>query len=349
MNIDNELISVCIPTYNVENYIVQCIDSILAQTYPNLEIIICDDASTDNTLKILYNKYNHLNNVTILRNPTNQGVAYTRNKILSHSNGAYIALMDSDDICMPNRLRIQFDALNTGEFDFCTTDAYLINMDNSKIIGYWKTPTSVEVLKDLLCVKIPFPQPSVMVRRTFFEKYSYDEKEMSEDYKLWTEAVSDIKFISISKPLLKVRINPTSVSKLKTEPLFESAHKIRVQWIIKNYFNLTNIQINALQASFSHNNSRNYDSLKCTKEILYKIYLKNKRLEVSEQFQDQIFWLCLKHAHLSYKVPFLFFSSFLTFKNNIKIKKIIIISLLSIFKIKYESNTYKKIKKILRK
>lgn len=92
----NELISVIVPVYNVEKYLKKCIDSIICQTYENIEIILIDDGSTDSSSKIC-DKYLLKDSRIKVIHQKNQGIAIVRNKGLAQSNGKYIFWVDSDD------------------------------------------------------------------------------------------------------------------------------------------------------------------------------------------------------------------------------------------------------------
>lgn len=88
------LVSIIVPTYNVEKYIEECMESLLAQTYENSEIIVLDDASTDNTVKLL-EKYTH--KINLIKNKENKGQGRRRNQGIKHAKGKYIYFMDADD------------------------------------------------------------------------------------------------------------------------------------------------------------------------------------------------------------------------------------------------------------
>ena len=102
------LVSVVIPVYNGERFISQAIDSVLCQTYKNIEIIVVDDGSTDNTLQIL-ETYKHLDNVTAIFHEgcVNKGVSSSRQLGVKSATGEYIAFLDADDIFMPRKTEIQ--------------------------------------------------------------------------------------------------------------------------------------------------------------------------------------------------------------------------------------------------
>lgn len=97
-------ISVIVPVYNVEKYIIQCVDSILRQTFKNMEIILIDDSSNDRSFDIIQEKYGKLPNVYIRKNPSNIGVSKTRNLGMNLARGKYVYFMDSDDLLLSNGL-----------------------------------------------------------------------------------------------------------------------------------------------------------------------------------------------------------------------------------------------------
>ena len=109
----NELITVIVPTYNVEQYIDQCLTSILEQTYKNLEIIVIDDCSNDNTYEKITKFQNIDSRIKIFRNPVNKGVSYSRNIGLDNMNGAYVCFVDSDDIIDKHQIEYLHRSIKT--------------------------------------------------------------------------------------------------------------------------------------------------------------------------------------------------------------------------------------------
>ena len=95
-NNDEDLISIIVPVYNVEKYLEQCLESLLNQTYKNIEIIVVNDGSTDQSLDIL-KKYSFKDNRIKLYSQKNQGISAARNTALEHINGKYVMFVDSDD------------------------------------------------------------------------------------------------------------------------------------------------------------------------------------------------------------------------------------------------------------
>ena len=109
---DKGLISVVIPVYNREKYIKECIDSVLNQTYQNFEIIIVDDGSTDKTVEIIESINDE--RIKLFKN-NHLGVSEATNFAFKQINGEYIALLDSDDTMISDRLEYQFNYMENNQ------------------------------------------------------------------------------------------------------------------------------------------------------------------------------------------------------------------------------------------
>ena len=112
------LISVIIPVYNVENFLYVCLNSVLKQTYQDFEIICIDDASTDSSLEILEYFAQKDSRVKILKNDSNKGPGYSRNKGLGIAKGKYISFLDGDDWFSPNTFEISIKKIKQDNLDF---------------------------------------------------------------------------------------------------------------------------------------------------------------------------------------------------------------------------------------
>lgn len=127
-----ELISVIIPIYNVEKYLKTCIESVIQQTYKNLEIILVNDGSTDNCLNIC-NKYKAKDSRIKVINKKNGGLADARNVGLENSTGIYIAFVDSDDFIEKDMYEMLYKELEDNRADIAGCDYYIYHtLKNSK-------------------------------------------------------------------------------------------------------------------------------------------------------------------------------------------------------------------------
>lgn len=125
------LISIAMATYNGEKYLKEQLDSIYAQTYKNVEVIVTDDGSTDYTIKIL-EQYAHSHGLRYFVNKTNLGFVKNFEKAVSLCRGEYIALSDQDDVWLPEKLSTLLQTIDNKSLAF--SDATLIN-ENKKIIA----------------------------------------------------------------------------------------------------------------------------------------------------------------------------------------------------------------------
>ena len=121
---NNPAISVVVPMYNVERYIKICINSILAQTFTDFEIVIVDDASPDNSYNICHELYGNNEKVRIVRHEKNQGLEPARNTGIKNSRGKYICFVDSDDAILPNALEILYNVAEKTDANVVHTSGY---------------------------------------------------------------------------------------------------------------------------------------------------------------------------------------------------------------------------------
>lgn len=199
--------------YNCEKYLPESIESILNQSFKDLELIIIDDCSTDNSLKIIKNYGEKDKRIKIIKNKHNSGASQSRNNGLTLAEGEYIAILDSDDIALIDRLKIQYDFLtNNKSFFLVGGQAYNID-ENSRIISKTHMETSREGIEKKLPYQNCFYHSSIMFRN---EKIMYRPNFMKiEDYDFFLRLLSlGKKMINLNKILLKYRIRKNSLSHL---------------------------------------------------------------------------------------------------------------------------------------
>ena len=130
-------IDIIIPVYNSQKFIKKAIDSVLKQSFKNWRLIIVDDASTDDTLKILEKirgKLEFKRKIIILKNNINMGQAFSRNRGLKHSSSKFITFLDSDDFWDKNKLKKQLKFMVNNNYDFTYTDYKIIKNNQIKKI-----------------------------------------------------------------------------------------------------------------------------------------------------------------------------------------------------------------------
>ena len=125
------LISIIVPVYNVENYLARCIESLVAQTYPNLEILLINDGSTDGSWKICQEYGNTHTNIKIF-SKNNGGLSSTRNFGLNKATGEYIGFIDSDDWTEPDMFEYLYSLIADYKAEAVQVEYELAYEDNHK-------------------------------------------------------------------------------------------------------------------------------------------------------------------------------------------------------------------------
>lgn len=198
-------------TYNAEKYIHSCLESLLSQTYENFEILIVDDNSQDQTVKLINTLAEKDFRIKLLQiNSINQGLTKNLNSLLKFAKGNFISRMDADDICESNRLEEQVKFLEKNKkISVVGSIAYQINDEGNKKAEYRKVPLNHEDIAKTILTVNPIIHPSVMFRKEDILKIGgYNENyRTAQDYELWFRCIANgLKLANINKPLLQYRV-----------------------------------------------------------------------------------------------------------------------------------------------
>ena len=191
-------ISVIIPTYNRAHILPRALDSVLAQTQLPIEIIVVNDGSTDGTKSVLSN-YPGLK----IMDQQHSGVSAARNIGLEHTNGEWIAFLDSDDEWLPEKLEQQWAAICNDDKLICHTEEIWIR--NGKRVNPMKKHQKYGEYIYEKCLPLCVISPSsVMIHQSVFNDIGvFDESlEVCEDYDLWLRICSKYSTLFISEPLI---------------------------------------------------------------------------------------------------------------------------------------------------
>ena len=121
------LVSIIMPCYNAERYIAQSIESVLAQTYQNWELLITDDCSTDKSVEIISKYSKNDDRISVIVPDEHQGIARTRNMSISRARGRFVAFLDSDDIWYPEKLEKQVNYMLENDLAFTYSSYEIID------------------------------------------------------------------------------------------------------------------------------------------------------------------------------------------------------------------------------
>jgi glycosyltransferase involved in cell wall biosynthesis len=230
-NIKDKKISVIMSVYNGMPYLKEAVKSILSQSYRTFEFIIVDDASTDGSWDYLKNIKDE--RLTLIKNKKNRGLSASLNKALKIAKGKYIARMDADDISKRTRIEAQINFLEKNpKIALCGTWAKKIDKDG-KIIGNMLYPISPEEIKKKIALFNPIIHPSIMARKTFFDKLGgyREEFDGAEDYDLLARGVHMFKYANIPEELLMLRFSKTRRSQKSMHKMDKLDLKVKLNLI----------------------------------------------------------------------------------------------------------------------
>ncbi len=200
MKIDHKkpLVSAIIPTFNRGWIISEAVESILDQDYPNIELIVIDDGSTDDTSQKLFS---YLDRITYI-NQENKGVSAARNLGIKNSTGEFIAFLDSDDLWTKEKISCQVDFFNNNsEAMICQTEEIWIRNGKRVNPKYKHKKLSGMIFKPSLELCLVSPS-AVMIKRKLFEIAGLFDENLPacEDYDLWLRISATLPIFLIDKP-----------------------------------------------------------------------------------------------------------------------------------------------------
>ena len=216
-------ISTIMSVYNGEDYLAEAIDSVLNQTFKNWELIVINDCSTDSTAEIL-NKYASADErVKVHTNEVNLRLPSSLNKAMTFAKGKYIARMDADDICLPERFEKQFGFME-GNPDIALSSCRFMTLKNGVISsGGCGGKSDKESIKALLLVTNPILHPGIIAKTDVIKKLGYDKNfTCTEDMELWTRFILEGHTVEIMPEYLMIyRLHDKQI----TETTLAKQHK----------------------------------------------------------------------------------------------------------------------------
>jgi glycosyltransferase involved in cell wall biosynthesis len=207
------MVTVLLPVYNGEHYLCEAVDSILAQTFRDWELLIVDDASRDGSRRIAADYAQRDPRITVLANSQGKGLVGALNSGLAAARGVYVARMDADDISLPVRLEKQVAYLEAHPaVTLCGTWVRLIGEHAGM---EWKLATDWDTIRCTMLFYGALAHPTVMWRRADFERnqWRYDAAYSTEDYELWTRIAGQAGMANLPEILYLYRTHPDSYTR----------------------------------------------------------------------------------------------------------------------------------------
>ena len=222
------------PVYNAENTVLHALESLRAQTFHPLEIVVVNDGSTDGTLDLLHRQPD-----IMLLDHSHRGIAATLNEGITAASGDYIARMDTDDVCHPRRIEQQVAHLDIYKDIGFIGCRVAFGGDSEKQAGY---AIYVDWINGLIepedialnrFIESPFAHPSIMFRRELFEKYgAYRDGPFPEDYELWLRWMANgVKASKVEDELLIWNDPPERLSRTDLRYGIDAFYRIKAEYL----------------------------------------------------------------------------------------------------------------------
>ena len=208
-------VSVNIPTHNRSELLRVAIQSVLQQTFQDFEIVVVDDASTDNTEDVVNNFGDQ--RIKYIRHKTNQGEATTRNTGLKNGKGVYIAFLDDDDEWLPDKLQMQVAILDHSpkEVGGVYTGRVIMDGTTGRILGRRLASKRENLFLDLLRQRYNLTPSTLMIRQICFEKVGWFDESIgyAPDFDMWVRLAKEFDFECIEEPLTIYRVHEKQLTK----------------------------------------------------------------------------------------------------------------------------------------
>lgn len=293
----DKLISIALPAYNAKDYIAECLDSLLAQTYQNFEIILIDDCSTDGTADVVAGYTD--SRIHYFKNEKNSGIVYSLNKAYALSRGEYLARMDADDICMPERLEKQINFLEQHK-DISLVSVWFQTFDGAS--GICRYATEPEEIKCKLLFSLQLLHPGWMFRRELVQEHNLqyrEEYKYAEDWDFLVRATSVTRLSNIPEILMNYRINPNQVSNVHSKTQKQVADAVAKNQLDALGLTLTEEEFCIYRASFGRReNSLSEEEMRLLISVLKRLEQANVKKGIYREevlhrvIQEELYYLC---------------------------------------------------------
>ena len=246
-------LAVILPAYNAENFITECLDSLLNQTFSDFCILAVNDASTDNTGKILEDYAAKDTRLRVYHFSENQGepaVMQFAMDMLNYMNVEYVARMDADDVCIPQRFERQIQYLDSHpEIDILGSNAVLFYEDQTRAPKFTNHPLLDKDIKaHFSLARGNIINPTTMWRHSSIKDLpiNYAQTATAPDFHMWVQcALHQKKFANLPEPLLVYRLHQGQESK-KHDKISESVQYSMELWISHLFPELTPKEVSLL-------------------------------------------------------------------------------------------------------
>ncbi|TLU67677.1 glycosyltransferase family 2 protein [Thalassotalea litorea] len=209
-------VSIIMSTFNSLAYVGEAIESVLAQSYPNWELLITDDASTDNTWQLLTFYAQKHDNIHVFLNEKNLGAALSRNRGMDQAKGRYLAFLDADDSWQKDKLAEQVAFMQRHQIPVSCTSYQVVDEQGNNLGLVDHLPRGQIGYDDLLKKRVTFGCSTVVVDKNKTGYFMMPDLRTGQDYATWLSIIKRVGYAHhYPQPLTNYRITPGSISRNK--------------------------------------------------------------------------------------------------------------------------------------
>ena len=245
-------VTIAMPVYNARAYLREALESVLAQTYPRWELVAIDDASTDESWDLLNEYAARDPRVRLFRQPVQSGIVAARNRAIAeaHPASTYLAVLDADDVALPDRLEAQLAFLDAHP-DHALLGGHTLIIDaEARSLGLRRYPSDYAQICSAITRFNPFAQSAVMIRRSVLDEVGgYDPAyPRCQDYDLWLRIAAKHPVANLDRPLIRYRISDAQGKRTHLRQTLDLTLRIQRRWLFHpRFFRLRNAAFVALE------------------------------------------------------------------------------------------------------
>lgn len=276
-------VSVVMPSYNHARYISTALESVVSQTYKNYELIIIDDASSDQSKDLIIDFINNHPEIPsrFMCHDTNRGGVITLNSLIENANGEYIALINSDDVWLPNKLEQQVRFLDAHpEVGAVFTQALIVDDNDQVVTRSEDFPADIFVQSnrsrgkwlrhlffDLNCLC----HPSILIRKSVYDSIGlYDPRfRQLPDMQMWVRLLKYTEIAILEEPLVHLRFHTSNTSKVSVETSIRNLNELSL--ILEDFFDSVpdEVFIDGFADLFKMKSAATAEEIACEKGFIY--------------------------------------------------------------------------------
>jgi glycosyltransferase involved in cell wall biosynthesis len=245
-------VTVMMPVHNAQAYLREALDSVLAQSYPHWELVAVDDGSSDDSWTLLREYAARDPRLRVFRQPEQRGIVATRNRALENVDPAshYLAILDADDVALPDRLAAQVAFLEAHPEHALVGGHTLIIDERSQALGMRRYPLEYAEICRVITRYNPIAQSAVMLRRSHqLQVGGYDPSyPRCQDYDLWLRIAARYPVANLDRPVIRYRISQAQGKRTHLRQTLELTLRLQRRWLLHpRYFRPYNAAYVALE------------------------------------------------------------------------------------------------------